>query len=298
MQKTIYALGFFDGIHLGHKALLDDCRRLAADGGCRAGVATFLNHPDALVHGSAPGLICTPEDREILLRESFSMDPVAVFPFDEKMRATPWQDFLTMLLEDRDAAGFVCGDDFRFGAQGTGTAALLESFCRERGLACRVAPEQTLDGIRISSTYIRALVEAGDMARAVRFLGHPYRLSGTVSHGKRLGSRLGFPTANLGFPAGLAVPRFGVYACRAKADGKWYSAVTNLGVRPTVSGEGITVESWLLDYSGDLYGKPLVLDFYDFIRPEKKFPDLDSLRQEILKNAGQVRALFDSKTTP
>lgn len=294
MQKTIYALGFFDGVHLGHKALLDACRRLAADRDCRAGVVTFRSHPDALVLGSAPGLICTPEDREALLRESFSMDPVAALPFDGRMRATPWQDFLTMLLERWGAAGFVCGEDFRFGERGRGTAALLESFCRERGLACRVVPEQTLEGIRVSSTYIRTLVEAGDMARAVRFLGHPYRLSGRVAHGKRLGSRLGFPTANLAFPAGLAVPRFGVYACRARADGKWYRSVTNLGVRPTVSGEGITVESWLLDFDGDLYGKPLALDFYDFIRPEKKFPDLAALRQEILENADEVR----EKITP
>ncbi len=295
MQKTIYALGFFDGVHLGHKALMAETRRLASEDHCRAGVVTFLNHPDALVLGAAPGLISTPEDREAMLREDFSMEEVVSLPFDGKMRITPWQDFLSLLMEHYDAAGFVCGADFRFGARGTGTAALLEEFCRERGLISRVVPEQTVDGIRVSSTHIRTLVEAGDMAGALRFLGHPYRLTGTVAHGKRLGSRLGFPTANLAFPQGLAVPRFGVYACRAKAEGVWHTAVTNLGTRPTVSGQGITVESWLLDYTGDLYGKSLTLDFYTFLRPEKTFPDLESLRREIHRNAAQARTFFQKQ---
>ncbi len=292
MQKTIYALGFFDGIHLGHKALLEETRRLASDRGFHTGVVTFANHPDALVLGAAPGLICTPKDRETMLREDFSMETVVSLPFDREMQTTPWQDFLDMLVGKLAAAGFVCGADFRFGARGQGTAALLESYCRERGLCSRVVPEQTMDGIRVSSTYIRTLVEAGDLERAARFLGHPYRLSGTVTHGKHLGSRLGFPTANLEFPDVLAVPRYGVYACKAKAESAWYTAVTNLGTRPTVSGEGITVESWLLSYEGDLYGKTLILDFYAFLRPEKAFPDLDALRREIQNNADQARDLF------
>lgn len=296
MQKTIYALGFFDGIHLGHKALMEETCRLAAESGCRAGVVTFTSHPDALVLGAAPGLICTPKDRDDMLREAFAMETVVSLPFDREMQATPWQDFLNRLMGEYNAAGFVCGADFRFGARGEGTAALLETFCQERGLRSRVVPEQSVEGIRVSSTYIRTLVEAGDMDRAARFLGHPYRLTGTVAHGKGLGSRLGFPTANLPFPESLAVPRFGVYACKAKADSEWYAAVTNLGTRPTVSGKDITVESWLLDYEGDLYGKPLTLDFYAFLRPEKAFPDLDTLRWEIRQNANETRAFFqDSK---
>ncbi len=297
MQKTIYALGFFDGIHLGHKALMEETRRLAAESGCRAGVVTFTSHPDALVLGAAPGLICTPKDRDDMLRDAFAMETVVSLPFDREMRATPWQDFLNRIIGEYNAAGFVCGADFRFGAQGEGTAPLLEDFCRERGLCSRVVPEQSVDGIRVSSTYIRTLVEAGDMEGAARFLGHPYRLTGTVAHGKSLGSRLGFPTANLPFPESLAAPRFGVYACKAKADSGWYTAVTNLGTRPTVSGKGITVESWILDYEGDLYGKPLTLDFYAFLRPEKTFPDLDALRREIRQNANETRGFFrDAKS--
>ena len=131
------------------------------------------------------------------------------------------------------------------------------------------------------------------MATAVKFLGHPHLLSGQVVHGKALGRRLGIPTANLRLPEGLAVPKFGVYACSCCIDGKRYPAVTNLGTRPTVEGSGITVEPWILDFEGDLYGKIVTLEFYQFLRPEKKFSSLEELRTEIQKNAVEVRNFFE-----
>ena len=127
------------------------------------------------------------------------------------------------------------------------------------------------------------------MATAVKFLGHPHVLSGTVVHGQGLGRKLGFPTANLLLPDGLAIPKFGVYACSCLIDGKRYPAVTNLGTRPTVQGRGITVESWILDYSGNLYGREIMLEFHYFLRPEKKFPALEELKQEIFRNAEETR---------
>ena len=144
----------------------------------------------------------------------------------------------------------------------------------------------------MSSTYIRTLIEAGDMVRAAKFLGHPYRLTGTVRHGKQLGRTLGFPTANMAFPDSLAKPRFGVYACRARLPQGDFSAVTNLGLRPTVDGESVSVESWLLDFDGELYGRELTLEFHAFIRPEQKFESLDAMREEIFRNARQARALL------
>ncbi|MGN1028078.1 MAG: riboflavin biosynthesis protein RibF, partial [Faecousia sp.] len=163
MDKTIYALGFFDGVHLGHQALLHACRDLAGEHHARAGVVTFLNHPDALVFGTAPGLINTPEDRERLLTRDYAMDSVVTLPFDRALQDTPWVTFLVDLIENQAAAGFVCGEDFRFGRRGKGSADALSGFCRERGLPCAVVPEQLLEGIRVSSTYIRGLIEAGDM---------------------------------------------------------------------------------------------------------------------------------------
>ena len=289
MDKTIYALGFFDGVHIGHQALLRACRDLAGEHHARAGVVTFLNHPDALVFGAAPGLINTPEDRERLLTVDYAMDTVVTLPFDRALQDTFWVTFLENLMNHQGAAGFVCGEDFRFGRRGEGSADTLSAFCRERGLPYAVVPEQLLEGIRVSSTYIRGLIEAGDMGRAAEFLGHPYRLTGTVRHGKQLGRRLGFPTANLAFPDSLARPRFGVYACMARLPEGNFPAVTNLGLRPTVDGESVTVESWLLDFDGELYGREVTLDFFDFIRPERKFESLDAMREEIFRNAQQAR---------
>jgi len=292
MNKTIYALGFFDGVHIGHAALLRDCRQLSQEHHCAAGAVTFDTHPAALVRGNAPGLITTVQDRERLLRNQFHMDRVVVMPFDQEKRSMPWQAFLELLIRDYGAGGFVCGVDFRFGNKGQGNAALLEEFCARRGLPFAVVPEQMLDGIRVSSTYIRRQIETGDMATAVRFLNHPYVLTGTVIPGRQLGRRLGIPTANLQLPEGLVVPKFGAYACRVLLDGAYYPAVTNIGTRPTVSGTGITVEPWILDYSGDLYGREITLEFFHFLRPERKFPTLEDLKQEIHANAEESRRLL------
>ena len=291
-QNTIYALGFFDGVHLGHQALLKACRELADRMGCGAGVVTFGNHPDALVQGKAPRLINSLSDRKRLLKE-FHMDEVLELPFDEALRAMPWQDFLAMLRQQHGAVGFVCGEDFRFGHKGGGNAENLKAFCQERSLPCTVVPEQKLGDVNVSSTHIRGLLEAGEMEEANRFLGHPHVLSGEVMTGRKLGRTLGIPTANLWIPEGVICPRHGVYACRAILDGEAYLAVANIGSRPTVGGHRITVEPWLLDFSGDLYGKTLALEFHAFLRPERKFDSLEELRQEIRKNAAQTREFFE-----
>lgn len=289
MENYIYALGFFDGVHVGHEALLRRCRELAHDCGC--GVVTFAGHPDTLVLGKTPGLINTAADRELLLRE-FQMERVVTLPFDETLRDTPWEDFLNILRRDYGAAGFVCGDDFRFGRKGAGTAETLRGYCREENLPCDVVAEQTMDGIRVSSSYIRSLLEQGDMVACRRFLGHPHILTGRVVPGKHLGRTLGIPTANLRLPPELAVPRFGVYACRVRTAQGEYMAVTNVGTRPTVEGHGITVESWLLDFTGNLYGEEITVSFYEFLRPEVKFASLDAMQEEILRNAMQTREFF------
>ena len=165
--------------------------------------------------------------------------------------------------------------------------------CEDAGIACAIVPEQTLEGTTVSSTHIRTLMETGDMEQAVAFLGHPHVLSGQVVPGKQLGRTIGIPTANLQLPDGVLVPRFGVYCCKAIVDGAVYPAVTNVGTRPTVSGHHATVEPWILDYSGDLYGREITLEFYRFLRPEMKFADLSALQAQIHEDAREVRAYFD-----
>lgn len=290
MKKRIYALGFFDGVHLGHQKLLRQCVSLATEYHCGTAAITFDRHPKSLFLEKSPVLISTIRDRELLLKR-YGMEAVLVLNVTKEVLSMPWQEFLQMLL-DQGAAGFVCGDDFHFGCRGEGNASILQQFCREQGLPCVVVPEQTVEDIRVSSTYIRRQIETGDMATAVRFMGHPYTLTGTVVRGQQLGRKLGIPTANLQLPAGLAVPKFGVYACCVLVDGKRYAAVTNIGTRPTVSGEGITVEPWILDYSGDLYGREITLECYRFLRSEQKFPSLEALQAEIRRNAEQTREIL------
>jgi len=289
-EKLIYALGFFDGVHLGHQALLAACRYLAKATGSTPCAVTFATHPDTLVTGNPPQLINTVLERQRLLLGH--VRDILELPFDEKLRNQPWQAFLEDLVA-RGAVGFVCGDDFRFGHRGQGNAKLLEQFCKERKLSLRVVPEQLLDGVRVSSTRIRRLLEQGEMAEAVRFLGHPHVFTGKVVPGRGLGHTLGIPTANMALPEDVICPKHGVYACKALVDGREYLAVTNIGNRPTVAGHHVTVEPWLLDFEGDLYGKTVTLQFYEFLRPEQKFPDLDSLKAEILKNAAQTRKILE-----
>lgn len=291
-EKTVYALGFFDGVHLGHASLLKACRCLADELGCKAGVVTFESHPDALVHGAAPGLINTLHDRDKLLLEKFHMDTVISLPFDRAMMNTPWQDFFQMLLESYQVAGLICGEDFRFGRKGEGNSEKLVSACRDAGIPCIVLPQLQLEGTAVSSTHIRHLVEMGRMRDAVRFLGHPHVLSGSVVHGHQLGRRLGMPTANLMLPKELVVPRMGVYACHCLVDGQRYAAVTNIGTRPTVAGIGITVETWILDYQGDLYGREIQLEFFEFLRPETRFPDLAQLQQAVYRDAERTKEIL------
>ena len=287
MKKTIYALGYFDGVHLGHRALLSACREAAEEHGCKSGAVTFLGHPERLLTGIAIPLINTNEDREEMLLSA--VDTVVELTFTESLMAMPWQDFIEMLLRDHGAAGFVCGSDFRFGWKGAGTAQLLADFCKEQGCSCTVVPEQTVKGIRVSSTHIRTLLEEGKMEEAAQFLGHRHILSGTVTRGRQLGRTIGVPTANLNYPEELVQLKKGVYACTVQADGKQYMAVTNVGTRPTVGGSHITAESFLLDFSGDLYGKQITVEFYEFLRPEQKFSSLEELKDQIQNDRKTVK---------
>ena len=290
-NKRIFALGFFDGVHLGHQALLDECVRLARAMDVETAAITFESHPQSLFRSDVPPLLTPLQDRfRLLLR--YGIDHVYPFPVNQKVMSTPWEDFLEELMGS-GAVGFVCGDDFRFGSRGEGNAEKLRQFCRERKLPCVIVPEQNLDGVRISSSYIRKQIGEGDMATAVRFLGHGHMLTGTVVTGRRLGRSLGFPTANIELPQGVIVPRHGVYACRAYVGKESYMAVCNVGNRPTVQGHQVRTETWLLDFDGDLYGQSVTLEFMYFLRPEQRFESLDALKKAVLCDEENTRKFFE-----
>ena len=293
MTRKIFALGFFDGVHLGHQALLTECRALAARQQAEACAITFLQHPMALFTPNPPPLINSVEDRDVLLRQ-YGMEAIYKYPVTKEVMSTPWAEFLEELLS-YGAAGFVCGYDFRFGHKGEGNCENLREFCRQREIPCVIVPEQDLEGIRISSTHIRGLIEAGNVEEAASFLGHPHFLSGEVVSGRKLGRTIGVPTANILIPDDVVVPKLGVYACETVIDGKTYVAVTNIGSRPTVGGHQVRAESWILDFDGDLYGKQMTVIFHQFLRPEQKFDSLEALKQQIRQDAQRVKDTFAIK---
>ena len=299
MKEKVIALGFFDGVHLGHAALLRRTVEEAARRGVTPAVFTFDRPPKEVLTGTPCPLINSPEDRKDLVRRLFGIREVLMVPFDHEMMTTPWDDFVTNILVGRyHAVHLVAGHDHHFGHKNQGSPELLMEKCRELGLGCDIIPKVEVGGITVSSTYIRRLVEMGQIERANRFLGHPHVLTGTVRHGRGLGSSRLFPTANLIIPPPVLVPSHGVYVTRATLeDGTSYAAVTNVGTRPTVnSGSDITVEACLLDFEGDLYGKTLRVEFFQHLRDEIRFDSLDALKAQIAADADTTRAYFQNLT--
>ena len=293
-SKRAIALGFFDGVHIGHAALLNKTKQRAAEIGAMPSVLSFDVHPDTLVFHKDVPLINSAIGREEIIRRCFGIENVVFIHFNQHVMRMPWRDFADSVIDELQAAWIVVGHDFSFGYRGEGTAERLRGYCAERGVGCDVIEAVTLDGRIVSSTYIRTLIERGEMEEAARYLGHPHTLADTVHSGYHLGSKLGAPTINMFFPDGVLVPRHGVYAARVFLEnGESYMAVTNVGVRPTVSEGGrVSVESHLLDYEGNLYGRQARVEFHAFLREETRFPDLAALSAQIRRDAADARAWF------
>ena len=296
-EKRVIALGFFDGVHIGHAALLKKTKQRAEELGAMPSVLSFDVHPDTLVFHKEVPLINSAIGREEIIRRCFGIQNVVFIHFNQHVMRMPWQEFLRSLVEELQVCHIVVGHDFCFGYRGEGTAERLKSYCAENGLGCDVIPPVLLDGQIVSSTHIRELIRNGQIEEANRWLGHPHTLSDTVHSGYHLGRKLGSPTINMFFPDGVLVPRHGVYATKVFLEnGQSYIAVTNVGVRPTVSEENrVSVESHLLDYSGNLYGRQARLEFYSFMRDEIKFDSFEALSEQIRLDAENARAYFAEK---
>ena len=295
IKEKVIALGFFDGVHLGHAALLRRTVEAAAQRGVTPAVFTFDRPPKEVVTGVPCPLINSAEDRRELVRRLYGIQEVIMVPFDREMMTPPWDKFVTDILVGRyHAVHLVAGHDHHFGHKNQGSPELLQEKCAELGLGCDIIPKVEVGGITVSSTYIRRLVELGQISRANRFLGHPHTLTGSVRHGRGIGSSRLYPTANLIIPPHVLVPSHGVYVTRATLpEGASYAAVTNVGTRPTVNnGTDITVEACLLDFEGDLYGKTLRLEFFEHLRDEVRFDSLDALKAQIAADAEATRQYF------
>ncbi len=296
LQPTVIALGFFDGVHRGHGALLRRTAERAKELGAVPTVFTFDRPPKEVVTGRPVPLINSAADRCDLIRRLYGIDNIIMAPFDREMMTMSWQDFITSLVEQHGAVHLVAGHDYHFGYKNEGTPELLASRCARLGLGCDIIPKVECDGITVSSTYIRTLVEAGDMERAAAFLGHPHCLTQTVTHGRRIGRTIGVPTINFTLPPSVLVPEHGVYITRVTLPGgASCPGVTNVGVRPTVSDSGrVSVETFLLDFDGDLYGMTVRLEFCARLRGERRFDSLDELRGQILRDIDGARAYFEN----
>ncbi len=294
--KRVIALGFFDGVHLGHGALLRAARDLAAQYAVEPAVISFDTPPGKTIGDRPVPMINSPLDRADIMRRIYGIDDLIFLHFDDELRHMPWDRFVEWLKSDFGAVCLVAGYDFRFGYGGAGSAALLEEKCRALGLGCHIVPPVMAGGEPISSTRIRSLLLQGQCREAGELLGHRHLLTDTVQSGYRFGRTLGTPTINMRFPEGVLDPRHGVYIAEAHilSTGELFPAVTNIGVRPTVGGEtAVTVESHLLGMDRNLYGQRIRVEFYRFLRDEIRFDRIEALRDQIRSDAAETLRFFD-----
>ena len=294
-EKCVVALGFFDGVHRGHAELIKTAKRRAAELGAEPAVLSFDVSPTSVITGKSVPLIGSVATREDLIHRVYGVDRVIIYPFDRHTMEMDWHEFIDILAADYNAIHIVIGHDFHCGYMGAGGPDNIPAYCAEIGLGCDVVPKFEIDGITVSSTYIRSLIADGNIERANEFLGHPFVYAGTVEDGRKIGRKLGTPTVNLeGDDPGLVLPANGVYATKVLLpDGQELPAVTNVGMRPTFDdGDRITVETYILDYTGDLYGQYIRVEFFKFLRPEMKFTDCAALSAGIAADILNTRKAF------
>ena len=287
------AIGNFDGIHRGHKAVMERAKATARAAGAPCALLTFEPHPADYFGGPGTIFRLTPVAEKARLVERAGLDGMVVFTFDGRLANLPAEDFIREILVERlGIGGIVAGYDFHFGKLRGGTPAVLVEAGATYGFSVEIVGRIEADTVgaiaAASSTTTRSALEQGDVARAAALLGHPYAITGEVLPGQRLGRTLGFPTANLRADPSCRL-RHGIYAVRASVEGRTYDAVASWGRRPTVDNGAPLLETFLFDFTGDLYGKTMAVAFVAWLRPEEKFDSLDALTAQMLRDAENAR---------
>lgn len=291
-KEYAVALGCFDGLHTAHMAVINEAARLSSEGLLPA-VMLFDEHPrNVIAENGIPCLLQKDKRETILKNAGFHIFTVS---FREIKDMSPEEFVRDVLVGSFHSGAVVCGYNYRFGKNGAGDSEKLRALCKEYGIAVSVCPEFVLDGKSVSSTRIRKAVEEGRISDANKMLGYEFTYSSEIFTGDRRGRLLGAPTINQYLPEGLVIPRFGVYASKVNADGKEYLGVTNIGSRPTFDGKSVRSETYIIDYSGDLYGKTVTVSLFEFIRDEKKFPDADTLKMQISEDVKKTLLYFSDK---
>lgn len=292
LTPTAIALGNFDGIHRGHLEVIRPV--LADNSGAYKTVVSFDPHPQQYFTGQQRQLLTPHQEREIIL-EQLGIQQLVLLPFDRDLVKLSPQEFVDRMIDRQLQAKFISvGEDFRFGNQRAGSAQDLVKLTAEIGISTQIAPLETNNESRISSSRIRTALLAADLTLTQTLLGRYYSIVGTVINGQEIGRSIGFPTANLKYPAEKFLPRQGVYCVRVDIPGaSQLPGVMNIGKRPTVDGVNTTVEVHLLDWEGDLYGQQLIVYLHHFIRSEQKFPSLVALTAQIQADCDVARAFFN-----
>ncbi len=295
LRGAIVALGNFDGFHLGHQAVVARAVEQARAAGRPAIVATFDPHPVRLFRPDAPFFRLTTLDQRERLFAAAGADAMLVFRFDRALASRTAAQFVEMLTQDLGAAGVVTGEDFTFGAGRSGNVAVLREFGAALGLTAEaVAPVADENGIVISSSRIRDALLAGDCAAAARLLSRPFAIEGAVIHGDKRGRTIGFPTANMELGSYVR-PAYGIYAVRVRLpDGRCLDGAANLGIRPTFDPPRELLETYLFDFSGDLYGQTIEVALIERLRAEAKFESLDALVAQMDEDVRRARAILAS----
>lgn len=291
MKKRVLALGFFDGVHRGHRALLEQTVKTAREEGLISSAMTYSAHPAECLGNRTVKLINTTEERVFLMKELCGIGEVIVRGFTREFSELSCSEFIDrIVIGECNAEHVVAGFNFRFGKNGVGDAEMLNVLCRERGLGCTVVPEVDYMGERVSSSLIRGFLRSGDIARANDFLGHNHCIISKIVHGDNIGGKLIVPTINQYFGENIEIPKYGVYASVTYIGEKRLMSITNIGVRPTVSSSGeVRAETNIIDFSENVYGKTARVELVGYLRGEKKFPSAAELRAQIEKDIECVR---------
>lgn len=282
-NKTAVALGKFDGLHTGHTAVIKETLSLAKEKGLRACALLFDIHPDKITRGKAPEELLTAEQREKLLKNA-GVD-VIYLSFEEiyKMSCEAFAE--EILKKKLNASDVCCGYNYHFGFNGTGTAEDLKRICNKKGIDVSIAPQVDYEGTAVSATRIRACLKSGNVRSANEMLGREFSYDFEVVSGDRRGRLLGFPTINQCFPGSFIVPKFGVYASKTFVDNEWRSSVTNIGSRPSFDSNEVRSETYILDFSSNLYGMRIEVALLGYMREEKRFTSVESLKAQIKADA-------------
>ncbi len=286
--QTAVTIGKFDGFHLGHQSLLSAVLR-EKENGYASCVVSFSTNVD-----KERSVIYTKEEQRKLC-EVMGIDVLAEYVLDESIREMSPEQFVSEMLCNRlQAKVIVAGEDFRFGKNRIGDIGLLQSLEERYGYRTIAIPKVTDDEVRISSTGIRSLLADGKVKEANELLGRPYAVFGEVMHGKKLGRTLGFPTMNLLPAFEKLLPAYGVYVTKTKVDGQWFDGITNIGLRPTVdSDKQVSVETYLFGCENDLYGKQVEVQFLEFLRPERKFSNVEALKAAMHEDLTNAKAMLE-----